>query len=110
MRVKPLTGQVLVEIIPEDKKSSGGIDLPEHTLSPEEVQDTHHNPQKPPGVLALVAEIGPWPLTKNGLLQMPEFGRGSTVVIPPHCGTEINWHYGCRLKMLQQSDVLAVIR
>src|ERR1019366_1766481 len=100
MTIKPLTAQVLVEILPADKRSAGGIELPQHTPSPEENQEAAHRPTMPPGLIATVLEIGPWPKLKNGLLKMPEFGRGSKVVIGPHAGLDMTRGVGERLKMV----------
>lgn len=110
MRVKPLTGQVLIQLLPEEKQSAGGIELPDHTLSPEEVQEQHRHPTPPPGIRGRVVEIGPWPRLRNGMCLLPEFGRGSVVVIPPRAGIEMDWQSQRRLKMVKQSDVLAVLQ
>ncbi len=109
MRVKPLTGQVLIQILPAETKSEGGIDLPDHTLSPEEVQERHRHPTPPPGIRGRVVEIGPWPKLKNGMALLPEYGRGATVIIPPRAGIEMDWQAQRRLKMVRQSEVLAVL-
>lgn len=109
MTIKPLTGQVLVEILPVDKRSAGGIDLPEHTMSPEENQSDARRPTMPPGLTGVVKAIGPWPKTRTGLARMPEFGIGARVVIRPHGGLDLQRGIGERLKMVHQSQVLAVL-
>lgn len=108
MTIKPLTGQVLVEILPAEKKSHGGIDLPTHTMSPQENQEAAVRPTMPPGVTGRVVEIGPWPKTRSGLARMPEFSVGARVVIGPNAGLDLQG-LGRKLKMLDQSQVLAVI-
>jgi co-chaperonin GroES (HSP10) len=108
MRIKPLTGQVLVEVLPDDKRSAGGIDLPEHTKSPEEHQEAAHRPTMPPGIKATVLAIGPWPKTRTGLARMPEFGLGSCVLIGPNAGLDLHG-LGQRLKMVRNEQVLAVL-
>lgn len=105
----PLTGQVLVEILPTDKRSAGGIELPEHTMSPEENQSASQRPMMPPGITGIVKAIGAWPKLSNGMALMPEFGVGARVIIGPHAGLEMHRGIGERLKMVNQSSVLAVL-
>lgn len=109
MRVKPLTGHVLIELDDRERVTHGGIAIPDHTLSPEEHQAEARRPVKPPGLKGTVREIGPWPKLPNGKLLMPEYGIGARVVIPRHCGVEMHWEVSGRLKMVRQEDVLAVI-
>lgn len=109
MKIKPLTGQVLVEILPDDKRSAGGIEFPEHTLSPEEVQATHRNPQKPPPWKGIVREIGAWPKLRNGMALLPEFGIGATVVVGHNAGIQMQRNIGERFRMVLLDEVLAVL-
>lgn len=108
MRVKPLTGQVLIELDPREATSPGGIAIPNRTLSPEEVQERHAKPTPPPGVIGKVCEIGAWPV-KNGRAFPPPFGMGSKVIIPRYCGQELSWETSCRLRIVNQQDILAVL-
>ena len=102
MKLKPLTGQVLVQVLPTEKKSSGGIDLPEHTMSPQENQEAAIRPTMPLGKTCIVVACGAWPKTKSGLLRMPEFGIGSRVVIGPNAGLEMHRGIGERLRMVDR--------
>lgn len=108
-KLRPLTGQVLVELLPSEAASAGGIALPNRTLSPEEVQERHANPEKPPGLIGIVRAVGKWPKLKCGMLMMPEFSTGMRVVIPARCGTELSWDHSRRLKLVDQSEILAVV-
>lgn len=108
-KVKPLTGQVLIEILPAEKKTPGGIELPQRSLSAEEVQETHQNPEKPKALTGIVRACGPWPKLKCGLTLMPEFGINSKVVISPNSGQLLQWETARRLKLISQSQVLAVL-
>lgn len=108
-RIRPLTGQVLIEVLPVEKLSPGGIALPERTLSPEEVEASHRNPEKPKKpAIGIVREIGPWPKTRTGMLQMPEFARGAKVAFNPWRGTDLQEKPGERLKLVHNRDVMAV--
>ena len=110
MSVRPLTGQVLVEILPVDKRTPGGIELPQHTPSPEENQQAAHRPTIPMALIGIVKAIGAWPKLSNGMALMPEFGVGARVVIGPHAGLDMSRGNGERLKMVHQSQVLAVLQ
>ena len=110
MKLVPLTGQVLIEVLSGPKSSPGGIVFPATLpMSPEAVQESHRNPQKPakPSI-GIVRACGPWPKTRKGLLLMPEFGVGSKVAFNPWHGTDMQRN-GQRLKLVAQDDVLAVI-
>jgi co-chaperonin GroES (HSP10) len=109
MRVKPLTGNVLIELDAPEKVTHGGIAIPDHTVSAEEAQVSARMPTPPPAVTGKVVEIGPWPKLKNGMAVMPEFGLGARVAIRPTAGVTMNWETSGRLKMISSDDVLAVL-
>ena len=108
-RIKPLTGQVLIELLPPEAQSDGGIFFPEHTLSPEEVQMTHRQPELPRPHMGIVRAIGAWPKIKNGMQLMPEFGNGAKVIIRHNAGIQMNRNIGDKLRMVRNSEVLAVV-
>lgn len=101
MTIRPLTGQVLVEIIPPDSRTSGGIEIPERSLSPEEVQERHADPSPPPPWQGRVVAIGRWPSLKNGMALMPEYGIGARVVIRHHAGIPMQRSIGTKLRMVR---------
>jgi co-chaperonin GroES (HSP10) len=109
MRVIPLTGQVLVEILPDEKQSAGGIEFPDHLASPEENQQAARRPEMPKPLQGIVREIGPWPRAKNGLMRLPEFGIGARIVIHPNAGQELRRGIGERLRLVRNEQVLAVL-
>lgn len=106
--IKPLTGQVLVEILPAEKRSAGGVDLPEHTLSPEENQAAARRPDMPLGLTGVVRAIGAWPKTEAGLARMPEFGLNAKVIIGPNAGLDLHG-LGRKLKIVNQDQILALL-
>lgn len=108
-RVKPLAGQVLIELLPADTHSAGGIELPNRTLSPEEVQERHRDPEKPMAIIGVVKALGDWPRLANGMGLLPDYGVGAKVAIRPEVGTSLQWDKTRRLKMIPQKDVLAVL-
>lgn len=109
MRVRPLTGQVLVKIDPRESRSQGGIEIPNVTLSADEVQLRSHNPTKPPPEIGTVEAIGPWPKLSNGKLDMPAFAVGAKVVVRQGSGINCHRNIGERLKLMKVGDVLAVL-
>ena len=109
MTIKPLCGQVLVELDAPDKFTAGGIEIPGYTLSPEDHQQAARRPTPPPGVTGIVKSIGAWPKTRSGLARMPEFGVGAKVIIGPHTGLEMQRSLGERMKMVRNEQVLAVL-
>ncbi len=109
MRLRPLSGQVLIKIDPRESRSLGGIEIPNVTLSADEVQLRSHNPEKPPPEIATVEAIGQWPLLKNGKLDMPPFAVGAKVVVRRGSGIDCHRNIGERLKLVRIRDLLAVL-
>lgn len=109
MKIKPLTGQALVEILPPDTMTAGGIELPQRSLSAEEVQERHRTPAPPPPWTGIVREIGPWPKLRNGMALMPDFGRGAKVIVGHNAGLQMHRGIGERFRMVQIREVLAVL-
>lgn len=109
MRVRPLTGQVLIEVLLADSISAGGIHFPECALSADEVQERSRNPEKPAAMTGIVRAIGPWPKLENGMALMPEFGVGAKVLFNQFRGVAMQRHLGQRLRMVRNTDVLAVL-
>ena len=107
--IRPLTGQVLLRIIPPQAQSDGGITIPQRTLSAEEVQERNHHPEPPPPDVGIVEAIGPWPRLKNGMMIPPPFPPGSKVLVREASGQKLNRDVGERLKLVRVSDVLAVL-
>jgi len=110
MRIRPLTGQVLVQILPRDKRSAGGIEFPDEVpLSPEAVQAGHRHPEKPKPHIGIVREMGRWPKTRNGLAQMPQFGIGAKVIVGFNAGIQMRRDIGENFRMVLNEEVIAVL-
>lgn len=109
MKIRPLTGQALIEILPDESRTPGGIELPQISLSAEAVQETHTNPTKPRPLTGIVREIGQWPTLDNGMSLMPEFGRGARVIVGFNSGVQMQRNIGERFRMVKISDVIAVL-
>lgn len=106
MRIKPLTGQVLVLLLPHDEKD-GSIFIPEIA---NEAKPTHDNVYVRLGHRkAIVQEVGPWRKTKQGLAVLPEVKRGDTVVVSPYAGTKLSQDTNDHLKLIKVDDILALL-
>jgi len=97
MRIKPLTGQVLVSLIP-GPEILNGIHLPDK-----------RNPEEPVFARkAIVREIGPWPKTKNGMGVIPPFGRGATVLVNEYKGQKLT-NFSEQLRLISTDDIVALL-
>lgn len=101
MIVRPLSGQVLVSVLPPDTKSAGGVELPEITWD--------GSPDKKPPFKGVVIAMGPWRKTKQGFGVLPPFGIGSTVLCTPYRGTQLNRSLGNQYRLVDADDVVAVL-
>lgn len=99
MKIRPLTGQVLVQVLHTESKTLSGL----HLL---EVSDPT---QKAQPFKALVIAMGPWKKTKNGYGVLPDFGIGHTVLCTPYAGQALSRDVGERYQLVRSEDVLAVI-
>lgn len=107
--IRPLSGQVLIRVLPPETRSSGGIEIPQRRKSPEEVQQDNHHPEPPPPQIGVVEAIGPWPRLKNGMAVLPPFPPGAKVLVREGSGAKLNRGIGERLKLIRTDDVLAVL-
>jgi co-chaperonin GroES (HSP10) len=108
-KLKPLAGQVLIEVLQAPTQTAGGIAIPSRHKSPEEVQESHLDPVKPGAITGIVRACGAWPKLPCGLTLMPDFGIGARVLLRPEVGVDLRWSVGDRLKLVRQKDVLAVV-
>lgn len=109
MRIRPLTGQTFIEILPADKVSAGGIEFPERALTPDERQADSHNPTKPQPLQGRIVAIGPWPKLKCGLAVMPQYAVGDRVLVQFNAGIQMQRNIGERFRMVENEEVLAIL-
>ena len=98
-RIRPLRGQCLVEILPENLLSPGGISIPETAKNKDGIG-------KLPPLKGRVLRLGPWPCKKNGLAPLPDFAPGDTVLLGQYSGVKLN-RMGRRFRMVRVEDVIA---
>lgn len=92
--IRPLTGQVLVEMLPADDRS-GAIHLPDAA------RDLPY--------LGIVRAIGRWRQGNSGFYHLPEVKVGDRVVIGKRTGQQLTRNIGERFKLVSQEQVLAKI-
>ena len=106
MRIKPLTGQVLVLLLPRDEKI-GEIFIPEvaHDARP-----THENVYVKRGHRkGIVQEVGPWKTTKTGLAILPDVKRGDTVMLNDYTGTRLTQGIDDNLRLIKLDEILGIL-
>lgn len=107
--IRPLSNQVLLRILPKDTQSAGGIQLPEHTITPEERQELNHNPEMPAPIKGKVLAIGPWKKLENGMAVPPPFSPDSTILIREGSGKKLTYGVDDKLRLVNIDDILAVL-
>jgi chaperonin GroES len=100
--IRPLTAQVLVEVLPPETKTDGGLFIPD-------VAQKSPRGEKTKPFKALVVAIGPWRKTKQGFAVLPDFGIGHTVLCTPYAGQAVSRNIGERYQLVKSDDVLAVV-
>ncbi len=93
MKLRPLRDRVIVKRLEEEKKSAGGIIIPDQAA------------EKP--LKAEVIAVGPGKITEDGKLQAPDVKKGDLVLIGKYSGTEVKVD-GEDLVVLREDDIMAV--
>ncbi|HZR36489.1 MAG TPA: co-chaperone GroES [Nevskia sp.] len=93
MKLRPLHDRVIVKRLEEEKKSAGGIIIPDQAA------------EKP--LKAEVVAVGPGKITDDGKRQAPDIKAGDTVLIGKYSGTEVKVD-GADLVVLREDDIMAV--
>lgn len=101
-KIRPLTGQVLIEVLPPDDKTHGGLFLPD--IAHERIQGEKAKPIK-----GRVIAIGPWRKVKSGACVLPDFGIGALVICSPYLGVKLGRNLGERHLLMPCEHVLAVV-
>jgi chaperonin GroES len=93
MKLRPLHDRVIVKRLEEEKKTAGGIIIPDQAA------------EKP--LKAEVVAVGPGKITDDGKLQAPDIKKGDHVLIGKYSGTEVRIE-GEDLVVLREDDIMAV--
>ena len=93
MKLRPLHDRVIVKRLEEDKKSAGGILIPDSAA------------EKP--LKAEVIAVGPGKRTDDGKVHPVDLKAGDKVLIGKYSGTEVRID-GDDLVVLREDDIMAV--
>jgi chaperonin GroES len=93
MKLRPLHDRVIVKRLEEDKKSAGGILIPDSAA------------EKP--LKAEVVAVGPGKRTDDGKVHPVDLKVGDKVLIGKYSGTEVKID-GNDLVVLREDDIMAV--
>lgn len=100
--IRPLTGQVLIQLLPPDEKTFSGLFLPD--IAHDRIQGDKAKPRK-----GVVLAVGPWKKVKSGHALLPDCRPGDTVLLSEYAGTKLTRHIGENLRLCRADDVLAVL-
>ena len=96
MEIKPLGDRIVVKPLEAEKKSKGGIVLPD---------SAKEKPQE-----AKVVAIGKGKVLDSGAVQAPEVKVGDKVIFGKYSGNEFITKEGEELLILREDDILAIIK
>ena len=94
MPLRPLHDRIIVERLPEDEKTAGGIIIPD---------TAKEKPQK-----GKVLAVGKGKVTEDGKIRALELKSGDVVLFGKYSGTEVKIDNQERL-IMREDDVLAVV-
>jgi chaperonin GroES len=92
IKIKPLDDRVVVEALPAEDKTKGGIVLPDAAKE---------KPQQ-----GRVVAVGPGRMTRDGERVAPNLKKGDTVVYGKYSGTDVKVE-GTEYKIMRESEILA---
>ena len=95
MEVRPLHDRVLVERLPEEEKSKGGIIIPDTAK------------EKP--IQGKVIAVGTGRVTEDGKIRPLEVKKNDKVLFGKYAGTEIKIE-GSEYLMMREEDILGIIQ
>lgn len=95
MQVRPLQDRVLVERLAEEKKTAGGIIIPDN------------NAEKP--VEGKVVAVGPGRLLDDGSYRKLEVKKGDRILYGKYTGTEVKVD-GKDYLIMREDDILGVLQ
>ncbi len=94
MNIRPLGDKILVQRLPEEEKSKGGILIPDNAK------------EKP--TQAVVLAVGAGRVLEDGTVRPLDVKKGNKVLFGKYNGTEVELD-GEKLLILSENDILAVL-
>src|SRR5258707_14917186 len=95
MKIRPLSDRIVVQRVPSEDKSTGGILLPD---------SAKNKPQK-----GKVLSVGPGKMLKDGSRRPLQVKEGDVVLFTNWAGDEFKQAQGDNILLMREEDVLAVI-
>lgn len=102
MKIRPLTGQVLVRVLKPDYRTETGLYIPD-------IAQGASRGEKQQPFKAVVIALGPWKKNKKGYGFLPDFGVGQTVICTPYSGQKLSWDVSGVYQLVRSEDVLAKV-
>lgn len=96
MNIKPLGDRVVIKPLEAEKKTKGGILLPD---------TAKEKPQE-----GEVIAVGKGKVLENGQVQAPEVKVGDRVLYGKYSGNEITTKEGDELLIMREEDILAIVK
>ena len=93
MKLRPLHDRVIVERLEEEKKSAGGIIIPDQAA------------EKP--MKGKVVAVGPGKRSDDGKLHAPDVKAGDTILFGKYSGTEVKID-GTEYVVMREDDIMGV--
>lgn len=101
MKIRPLQGQVLLELLGTPNRSAGGIHFPDKYSTKDQIG-------RPEMAMGRVVKLGSWPQLPDGRLVAYEMKRGDLVAIDPTLG-KIVQDNGRHYRLIDHRQIAALL-
>ena len=95
MKIRPLHDRVVVQRVEEEKKSAGGIFIPDSAAE---------KPQR-----GKVVAVGKGKINEQGVVRPLDVKVGDIVLFGKYSGSEVPKEFGENVLMMREDDILAII-
>ena len=95
MKIRPLHDRVVVKRVEEEKKSAGGIFIPDSAAE---------KPQR-----GKVIAVGKGKINEQGVVRPLDVKVGDIVLFGKYSGSEVPKEFGENVLMMREDDILAII-
>ena len=95
MKLRPLHDRVVVKRVEEEKKSAGGIFIPDSAAE---------KPQR-----GKVVAVGKGKINEQGVVRPLDVKVGDIVLFGKYSGSEVPKEFGENVLMMREDDILAII-
>ena len=95
MKIRPLHDRVVIQRVEEEKKSAGGIFIPDSAAE---------KPQR-----GKVVAVGKGKINEQGVVRPLDVKVGDIVLFGKYSGSEVPKEFGENVLMMREDDILAII-